>query len=1248
MTPQEMIQKVKAVVGTGADAWRDLDALRKVFGGDDMLRGRALWEAFAAGALDLARGPAWWDQLGYSIDTQPFDRVRAAFAVLPQLHAKAASEHAAVRGLGRTFWSVEAFVEALVRTRPDELRAAIDTLPPEAQASCVAQLLHADAWGDGALPAAFVARAAEGFVSYAHDEALHTKARARLGDDAWWRAVAEALVAPGVKPMGFARLGEALRYCSVAGLFAALDNLAQSYDDHYRAGACVLLDAAFARDAAETTARLDALVPATVSALGDELSGTLDYDSDRAHRVRRLGPALGVAVARHAGQRGAEPDPRIDKLLAYEFNLSDSHDLPYTREAFAALPLARREAVLAPSLAYTRGLAVAPLAMTPKLVDALVEVVLRWNPKYPTPADKALEAFAQGGVYARDALRVALGKDNPNRPVFARALGRFPEAAVAADLVHFAQTATKPTRPAFVEALVGQGAHGVSAAATLLASKKADARELAVEVLKGLAAVPEHAAAVAALAAERAGGERSAALRAALEALASTPAEGAVAAPTEDDFEAQLAALAEAVPEAERAAVRQAMLDTGGQAAADYKHYGAAVLPYLLAWVRAAGHTGSRYESFYRFTEVLDRHYDHPLAPRIAIAALYAVDDKKAQAGKHFTRTLRLSSAQPLAWQELPWPERQKRHAALAESVRRQLIAALSAELPPQREYVLEWLAKEAPAEAAPAFVKALADSAKGVRDMAVEVLTTKATPDDALAAKVAGHLADKSKTTRLAAAMVLASWRLPSVADAVQKALAREKQPEVAAEMQRALPDTPAAVDAPSPAAAVAAAAPAVAAAGAVGEEDEATLDARLAGLKAPKAPKWLDVAALPALRWRGGAALSAGATRWFLGWLAQESDTRHDAELMAVRRRIVDEDCYGLCDAIRDQWRAGGSAKGAVEFVLAQQAVLGSEARLWELGSVQQGWYDSKQYKANALAMEVLARHGGYSGLAWLEHWAARARGGQFTKAVTAAAEAVCAQRGAPLEELVDAAVPTTGSAADVVNWHRERWELAMIVGRRFPVALWRAHFVAHPLLAEAARAVVFRAVETGAVFRVDASGAALDVAGAAVSLEGVASVEIVHPASLTAAEADAWRAVQTGTLKLSGVPLGPFGQFSRAVFRVAPGGGDPFDARVKQGAKVLARTLVQRLRAERFEPGDLIDGGSYGKGVRRIDRRWRVEIHHDGIAAQTSAMGPREKVDVTGVSLRRGDDWVEAKDAPVGLVSEAMGYLETMLKP
>lgn len=95
------------------------------------------------------------------------------------------------------------------------------------------------------------------------------------------------------------------------------------------------------------------------------------------------------------------------------------------------------------------------------------------------------------------------------------------------------------------------------------------------------------------------------------------------------------------------------------------------------------------------------------------------------------------------------------------------------------------------------------------------------------------------------------------------------------------------------------------------------------------------------------------------------------------------------------------------------------------------------------------------------------------------------------------------------------------------------------------------------------------------------------------------------------------------------------------------MVARTLAQRLRAARFEPGDLIDGGSYASGVRRVSRRWRIEVHHDGIAAQTSAMGPREKVNVTGVSLRRGDERVEPGDAPAGLVSEAMVALEALLQ-
>lgn len=220
-------------------------------------------------------------------------------------------------------------------------------------------------------------------------------------------------------------------------------------------------------------------------------------------------------------------------------------------------------------------------------------------------------------------------------------------------------------------------------------------------------------------------------------------------------------------------------------------------------------------------------------------------------------------------------------------------------------------------------------------------------------------------------------------------------------------------------------------------------------------------------------------------------------------------------------------------------------------------------------------------------------------------------------------------------------------MIEGRAFTPTAWRAHFVEHPLLAPEARALVFRARPSGALFRVDAQGVALDVGGRAVTLEGADSVEIPHAASLGDDEVSAWRAVQTGALGLAGDPLGPVGQLSREVFRAAPGVRDPFAERLGKGVAVGARVLAQRLRAGHFEPGDLIDGGSYTMGVRRVSRRWRVEVHHGGIAAQTSVMAAGEKVEVTGVSLRDGEAWVEPAKAPAGLVSEAYGWLAALIR-
>ncbi len=1228
MTPQEMVNAVRHAARAPEELWQRLNGLRKIFHNDETLSSRALWEALAVGAVDLAEAPGWWELLGGDLASQPWDRVRAALDRLPALHARAASEHQTVRGLAREFWSVSSFAEALVRARATELLAALPTLNAEAQSSCAAHLVLAGRWPDAPLPASLITRAAEGFVTVPYDEALHPRVREAIGDEGWWDAVAATFSRDGVKVIGLPRLQPALSRCDPPMLLAALEGLARGQDDHVRAGAVALVDAAFARDESLSRKHFDALVGEVTAAAALERSGALPWDDARRHRVRRLSMALPVALARRAAARGEAPDVSLDALMEEELNQSDNHDLELTREAFDAFAPERRAALVAKRLYTTRGLAVASRAMTPANVDAMIAQVLQWSPKYGGPADKVIEALSHGGDHAREALRAAAGNAGPHRSVFLRALGRFADGSVASDLVRFAAGASKPERTAIAASLCAQGQHGVTAVEGLLAAKKAELRELGVEVLRGLAEAGAANDAVRAMAKRFAGCERSAALRAELTALAEREEDRAPG----DDLEAQLAALAAAVPEGEREALRQAVRDTEGRVAETAQDLGPALLPYLLEWVRATGGDSRRYESYYPFLTALNRHMDHPLAPRIAVAGLYALGEKKVHAAKAFVSTLRLQHSNPVAWANLPWKEAQEKQKVLAAEVRRALIAQMAAALPPQREHALAWLAEAAPVEAAPAFVCALADTAKGVREQAVEVLCERVSPDDALANAVAAHLGDSARTTRLAAATVLARWRRPSLADEVKRALDREKQPDVAAVLQRALPEVEAVRAAtPEPTPAV---------------EDDASLDARLAAEKSPRAPKWLDTAALPTLRWRGGAPLSPGATKWFIAWLGQESEARHDESLLAVRRRVNDDDCAALCDAIRAQWRAGGSSKSAVEFVLLQQAVLGAEERLWELGSVQQQWYDARLYKANQLAALALLRHGGYSALAWLERWAAEARGGQFIKAFTAAADAVSAQRGAPLEVLVDLAVPAQGDAAQIVAWQLARWELAMILGRRFPLAVWQAHFAEHPLLCTPARTLVFRAHPNGSLFQLDAQGDARDVDGRPASLEGVTEVEIAHPASLDEVAAKAWKMVPVSPPAQTRDPQDPIAQRAREVSRAAPGAGDPFAARLGKGVSVQARRLAQRLRAGRFEPGDLIDGGSYGTGVRRVGRHWRVEVHHDGIPAQTSLLSASDKADVRSVSLRRGDSWITPSAAPAGLVSEAMTWLDALL--
>ena len=92
MTPQEMVNAVRHAARAPEELWQRLNGLRKIFHNDETLASRALWEALAVGAVDLADAPGWWDLLGGDLASQPWDRVRAALDRLPALHTRAASE----------------------------------------------------------------------------------------------------------------------------------------------------------------------------------------------------------------------------------------------------------------------------------------------------------------------------------------------------------------------------------------------------------------------------------------------------------------------------------------------------------------------------------------------------------------------------------------------------------------------------------------------------------------------------------------------------------------------------------------------------------------------------------------------------------------------------------------------------------------------------------------------------------------------------------------------------------------------------------------------------------------------------------------------------------------------------------------------------------------------------------------------------------------------------------------------------
>jgi hypothetical protein len=160
--------------------------------------------------------------------------------------------------------------------------------------------------------------------------------------------------------------------------------------------------------------------------------------------------------------------------------------------------------------------------------------------------------------------------------------------------------------------------------------------------------------------------------------------------------------------------------------------------------------------------------------------------------------------------------------------------------------------------------------------------------------------------------------------------------------------------------------------------------------------------------------------------------------------------------------------------------------------------------------------------------------------------------------------------------------RLEQAMVDNRRWPLAEFEQLIVGHALLSALARGLVWGGYDErgklARTFRPTEERTCIDVAGAAVALEGLASVSVVHPLHLNTGHRAAW--VQA--LRGSGI-VPPFAQLGRPIYGLEP--TEVGQRNLTRFAGVAIRgsavaVYLERINWERGYRGDHSDYHEYHK--------------------------------------------------------------------
>ncbi|MEU5873404.1 DUF4132 domain-containing protein [Glycomyces sp. NPDC047369] len=268
------------------------------------------------------------------------------------------------------------------------------------------------------------------------------------------------------------------------------------------------------------------------------------------------------------------------------------------------------------------------------------------------------------------------------------------------------------------------------------------------------------------------------------------------------------------------------------------------------------------------------------------------------------------------------------------------------------------------------------------------------------------------------------------------------------------------------------------------------------LDGRKAPKVPEWAEpVLGMPVLLRSGRERLPRNAVEHVVGAMMLDSPSIPYAGLDIVKEHCDPASLSAFSWAVLESWEINDApAKDA--WALTQLARFADADAVARLEGLVRAWPDRNLSKRALNGLEVLGAIESEDALRAV-HRLTRFRGSKAVKAAAAnQVELVAAGLGLDTEQLTDRLVPDSGTAA-VVAEQATRLERAMADGRTWGLDEFREHLVAHPLLGELARRLVWQA--NGTAFRIAEDDTYADVEDDAVDLPENAAIRLAHPVLL-----------------------------------------------------------------------------------------------------------------------------------------------------